>query len=88
MGAKLYFPWICCEGCNLFSICVINWIGIQMICCHRSITRRKKENKEGGKKRWKKKWFNLWSVHQCLHKLVANWNGQDFSNHTSYSQQF
>jgi hypothetical protein len=23
-----------------------------MICCHRSFTRRKKENKEGGKKRW------------------------------------
>jgi len=41
-----------------------------MICCHRSFTRRKKENKEGGKERWKKKSDSIYDQYT---NACTNW---------------
>ncbi len=59
-----------------------------MKCYHKSYTRKKERKLRGKKKeRKKKKWSNLRAIYgDC--KLGASWNGQDFTKHTSWLQEF
>jgi hypothetical protein len=82
-----YIPWISCEGYNFLLMLEINWIkcmGGWMSCCHKRFAIMKK-----GKKRinnfFKKDLVYGQYTNAC--KLGAIWDGQDFNNQKSWSQQ-
>jgi hypothetical protein len=52
-----------------------------MTCCHRSLRRKEKESRKGGKKGRRK--TNDSEQYTDVCKLSANCDGQDFKNHKS-----
>ncbi len=80
--SNLKILWLYFNGVDNWIKCIGRW----MNCCHKSFT-GKKERKEGQKK-GKRRSDLICEQYTKICKLGASWNGQDFTKHTSWLQEF